>query len=148
MGKKRNNSSEGKRYECVGGKFKDINGTPRNDTFARIYESMLWSEAFQSLTKNQRLLYVYCKAQIMGKRKPKQDYKEYELYQEEECFYFCLHDAINYKLYSYGGKGSFYKDMQALEKAGFIKKVSSGQKSKSKNVYKLVSDWQYKNKNA
>lgn len=130
-----------KRYESKGKTFVDKNGTQRTDTFATIFESMLQSKAFKRLTKNQRLLYVYCKAQILGKRKPKQDFKELELYQEEECFYLHLQAVIDYGLYKRGGAKRFYNDMQALEDNGFIKKVASGKHSKSKNVYKLVDDW-------
>ncbi len=131
-----------KSYESKGKTFVDKNGTKRTDTFATIYESMLQSKAYKKLTKNQRLLYVYCKAQIIGKRKPKQDFKEFDLYQEEECFYLHLQAVIDYGLYKQGGNTQFLNDMKALEKYGFIKKVASGQNSKSKNVYKLIDDWQ------
>ena len=132
---------KGKAYESIGKKFIDKNGTSRTDTFASIYESMLISKAFMSLTKNQRLLYLYCKAQIMGKRKPKEDYKELEMFQDEECFYLHLQAVVDYGLYKKGGANQFYKDMQALEDKGFIKLLASGQHNKSKNVYKLVSKW-------
>ena len=131
-----------KKYESKGSHFVDKNGTKRKETFASIFESMLQSKAFKSLTKNQRLLYVYCKAQILGKRKPKEDYKKLELYQEEECFYLHLQAVIDYGLYKRGGASQFYDDMQALEDKGFIKKLASGQNSKSKNIYKLTGDWQ------
>ena len=49
-----------------------------NDTSANIYESMLNSAAFQDLTKNQRLLYMYMKAQYYGKRKPGKDFPDEE----------------------------------------------------------------------
>ena len=123
------------------GKFIDKNGTYRTDTFFRIYESMLISPAFISLSKNQKLLYMYCKAQVMGKRKPKVDFSDIGEFQGEEYFYLHLQAVVDYGLYKRGGQTQFRRDMQALEDKGFIKKVSSGKYNKSKNIYMLVSDW-------
>lgn len=131
-----------KAYESVGKKFTDKNGTQRTDTFASIFESMLLSKAFTTLTARQKMLYVLCKAQIVGKRKPKEDYKEYDLYQNEECFYLHEQALIDYGLYSKASRRFINPDFKKLEEHGLIKKLASGQKSKSKNVYKLVSDWQ------
>ena len=140
MGRKQT-KHKSKAYESTGEKFIDKNGVSRTDTFASIYESMLVSKAFMSLNKSQRLLYLYCKAQIMGKRKPKEDYKNLDLYQEEECFYLHLQAVIDYGLYSKNGATHFYRDMKVLEDKGFIKQLASGKNSKSKNIYKLVGDW-------
>lgn len=112
-----------------------------NDTSANIYESMLESEAFMDLTKNQRLLYVYCKKQYYGKRKPQRDYPDIEEFKSEECFYFCLSMAERYGLYTRKNKGQFYKDMKALVSHGFIDVVSNGKYTKSKTVYRYSYAW-------
>lgn len=53
-------------------------GRMRADTSANIYESMLTSDAFALLTTKQQILYVFCKAQYYGKRKPEKDFPEVE----------------------------------------------------------------------
>lgn len=131
-----------KKYESIGTTFIDKNGTKRKDTYASIYESMLLSKAFKNLSKNQKLLYVYCKAQITGKRKPRQDYKDVDSFDKDEMFYLSLQMVIDYGLYKKGGQTQFRKDMKALQEKGFIKKEASGRKNKSKNIYKLVDEWQ------
>ena len=134
--------AKGKKYESSGEKYIDKNGTVRTETFAAIYESMLVSKAFINLTARQKMLYVYCKAQIVGKRKPKQDYKDLNLYQQDECFYLSEQMLYDYGLYTEAGRRYISKDFKVLIDKGFIKKLASGQCSKSKNVYMLVSDWQ------
>lgn len=131
-----------KPYESTGKQFVDKNGTHRKDTFATIYESMLLSKAFRTLTARQKSLYLLCKAQIMGKRKPKEDYKEYGLYQEEECFYLRYETLIDYGLYTKASTHYIADDFKALEEHGLVKILVSGGKNSTKNIYKLVSDWQ------
>ena len=111
------------------------------DTSANIYESMLQSKAFMSLTKNQRLLYIYMKAQYYGKRKPGRDYPEVEQFQGDDLFYFNQSLAVKYGLYTRGNHKSFYDDIKALENHGFIKTVSNGKMTKSKSIYKFVGEW-------
>ena len=133
---------QSKRYESAGESYIDHHGKSRKDTFASIYETMLISPAWQKLTYKQRVLYLVCKAQITGKRKPKQDYKEFDLYQQEECFYLNLY-TISKAYHMYREDDSrFYKDMKVLEQYGFIKKLASGRHSQCNNVYMLVSAWQ------
>lgn len=146
MSRKKQTEYKRKAYESTGKKYIDHNGTMRTDTFATIYESMICSAAWRKLTPKQQVLYVICKAQIMGKRKPLQDFSEVGLFQEQECFYLSI-DMIcsEYQMYKRDSKGKcckFYKDMKALEQNGFIEKVASGQNTRSKSVYKLSSKWQ------
>ena len=112
-----------------------------NDTSANIYESMLTSAAFLDLSKNQRLLYMYMKAQYYGKRKPRKDYPDIEEIQGDECFYFNQALAVKYNLYTRSNHQSFYSDIKAIERHGFIKIVSNGRNTKSKSIYKFVGDW-------
>ena len=121
---------------------KDFESTGANyDVSANIYLSMVKSKAWLSLTKNQRLLYVYLKLQYYSqKRKPDKDNKE--------MFYFNQTKWLNeYKLYSEGNKKSFYNDMEQLIIKGFIDCVSSGKTTREKNIYQYSSRWQDYNKN-
>lgn len=122
-----------------GSSFINQRGKSQADTSANIYESMLQSPAFKSLEKRQQILYVYCKAQYYGKRKPSKDYKEQ--FQDDSCFYMNWQKAIDYGLYTEKSHSNFYKDMQALEKKGFIKKLKSGKDHKEKSVYQFVDGW-------
>lgn len=81
------------------------------DTSANIYESMLCSAAYQDLTKNQRLLYVYMKAQYYGKRKPGRDNQDIESLQGDDLFYFNLALAVKYGLYASGSRQQLYADI-------------------------------------
>ena len=102
---------------------------------------MLQSAAFKDLTKNQRLLYVYMKAQYYGKRKPGKDYPNIEQFQGDELFYFNKKLAIQYGLYTDGNHKAFYSDIKAIEQHGFIKTVSSGKHTKSRSIYKFTGEW-------
>ena len=75
---------------------------------------MIKSEAWEALTKNQKLLYVYLNLQYYSqKRKPNKDNKA--------MFYFNQTKWMNeYKLYSIGNKKSYYNDMEQLIIKGFI----------------------------
>ena len=112
-----------------------------NDTSANIYESMLESKAFKDLTKNQRLLYVYMKAQHYGKRKPGKDFPDREDLQEESVFYFNMAVAEKYVLYSRNNHTSFYNDIKALVNHGFIRVVSTGKTVMKKSIYDFCGDW-------
>ena len=98
---------------------------------------MLTSAAFTDLTKNQRLLYIYMKAQYYGKRKPSHDF----IMQSDEVFYFNRAIAIEYHLYSDSNRKSFYDDIKAIEQHGFIRTISNGKAAKQRNIYQFVSDW-------
>ena len=111
------------------------------DVSANIYLSMIKSEAWQALTKNQRLLYLYLKMQYYSqKRKPNKD--------DKSMFYFNQTKWMNeYQLYSVGNKKSFYNDMEQLIIKGFIDCVSSGKTTREKSIYRYSNRWQNYNKN-
>lgn len=116
-----------------------------SDTSANIYESMLTHPTFLSLTKNQRFLYLCCKAQYYGKRKPKKDYPEVVELQADTLFYFSRHDAIKYGITNGNSNAGFYKDLEALEEKGFIEKVINGRATKTKSIYRFSDRWWTKN---
>lgn len=130
-----------KAFESVGEHFLNQKGKSQIDTSANIYESMLQSAAFKSLTTKQQILYVYCKAQYYGKRKPKKDYEKQGLFQGEEYFYFNIQLASDYGLYTMTNHKRLYTDLKALEKAGFIDCLKSGKGHKEKNVYCFSDRW-------
>lgn len=130
-------------FESAGEKFTDqTTGTVRADTSANIYESMLLSSAFQDLKPRQQMLYIVCKSQFYGHRKPSQDFPEMEAVQADTCFYLNLAAVCRYGLYSRNMRGKFYQDMKVLQEHGFIKLVSSGASTKTKSIYRFSSDWQ------
>lgn len=112
-----------------------------NDTSANIYDSMLTSAAFIGLKHRQKVLYMYCKKQYYGTRKPKADYPDIEKVQSDECFYMNLSLAVKYGLYTRNGNKELYADIKALVDAGFIEVVSSGKNTKTKSIYKFSDRW-------
>lgn len=119
----------------------ESDGRP-NDTSANIYESMLESPAFMSLSKNQKLLYCYMKKQYYGARKPGRDYPDLPELQRDDLFYFNMALAVKYGIYSRSNDKQFYRDIAVIEERGFIKTVSSGKATRTKSIYKFTRDWQ------
>lgn len=113
-----------------------------NDTSANIYGSMLLSPAFMDLSKKQKLLYVYMKAQYYGTRKPGKDFPEVEQLQGETLFYFNMALAEKYGIYTRINHKEFYADIKVIEKHGFIETVSNGSSTKSRSIYKFSDHWQ------
>ena len=111
------------------------------DTSANLYNSMLTHPAFIALKTRQKILYVYCKAQYYGKRKPGQDFPAGEAVQSEECFYMNLSLAVSYGLYTRNGNKEFYADMKALCDAGFLEMVTNGRATQSRSIYRFSDKW-------
>lgn len=130
-----------KPFESMGENFLDNTGKKRMDTSAGIYESMLLSEAYKSLTTRQKMLYVYCKAQFWGKRKPGRDYPDNPEVQGDEFFYLNLSLIVNYGLYTRNMGNVFYQDMKVLEQVGFIERVARNKGGKRKAIYKFSDKW-------
>ncbi|WP_022762615.1 hypothetical protein [Butyrivibrio sp. AD3002] len=128
-------------FECLGTKFKGLNGAMMADTSASVFESMLQSDSFKRLTPRQKILYVYLKGQFYGKRKPRMDYPNIEELQSDECFYFNFSVAHQYGLYPPRSSKNFYDDMQALIDAGFIERIVSGKAHRKKSIYRYSDRW-------
>lgn len=120
----------------------DVSGSRKVDTSANIYESMLTSAAFTFLTDRQKMLYVCCKAQYYGKRKPERDYPDVEQLQGEDLFYLNWAAVQRYGLYKPSMHPNFYRDMKALCDIGFIEKVASGAGQRRKSIYRFSDGWQ------
>lgn len=138
MARKKKPTYKPRSFESKGERYINAKGKSAADTSANIYESMLLSPAFTELKPRLKILYVYCKAQYYGKRKPSKDNDRYD----SDTFYFNWGKALDYGLYPKSAASNFYKDMQELEKAGFIKKIFSGKAHKEKNVYQYSNEWQ------
>lgn len=119
-----------------------------SDVSANIYMSMIMSEKWNNLTKNQRLLYLYCKAQLYAeKRKPTPIANSNVENDNDNRLYFTMNKSKwcdTYKLYANGSDNMFYKDMNALVKNGFVELVESGKHTRTRSIYKLSSKWQDK----
>lgn len=115
----------------------------KNDIFASIYLSMIKSDKWKNLSKNQQLLYVYCKFQYYGEKNcPKPMVKK--LTEEEYALCFTMNKSKwckAYNLYKEGNQAMFYKDMDALISNGFIELVECGKTSRTKNIYKFSNKW-------
>lgn len=112
------------------------------DTTASLYNSMLTHPAFTTLKTRQKILYVYIKLQLFGKRKPRHDYPDIEEVSSDLCFYLNHAAVVEYGLYTEKNHKDFYQDMQELEEHGFIEKISSGRAQRKKSIYKFSSKWQ------
>lgn len=132
-----------KPFESKGEKYLDEKGIMRSDTSANIYESMLASSVFRDLKPKQKVLYLYCKAQYYGKRKPAKDFPNNADYAKDEVIYMNWNIARRNKLYSDTDSSTFYKDMKALIDHGFLEKLKSGKAHKEKNIYLLSNKWQH-----
>lgn len=116
-----------------------------SDTSANIYMSMLMSESWRKLTKNQRLLYLYCKAQYYAeKRKPKPKVKQLTPDELALCFTMNKNKYINlYGLYTENNHKMFKKDIQALIDNGFILEIENGKYTRTSNIYMFSSNWHH-----
>lgn len=114
-----------------------------SDISSNIYMSMLISENWQKLTKNQQILYVYCKAQYYAeKKKPKPKIAQLSDEDLAQCFTMNKSKWCNlYHIYKNGNQNGFIKDMKSLIDYGFIEIVENGKNTRTKSIYKLSSKW-------
>ena len=123
-------------------RYSDRFGNRRKDSFCMVFDSLLQSPAYIDLKPVQKNLYLLCASRLYGHRKPGSDHEEEEL-QGSDKFYLNwkeVHGAFG--MYSDNNHSRFYKDMQALEEHGFIKKISSGKYHHAKSVYQYDFRWQ------
>lgn len=106
--------------------------------YATFWSSMAESAQFNSLTKNQRLLYLYCKLQLVYQNRTRDETEMFG----DTFFTFERDKWLNkYKLYTVQNQNQFYKDIKALIDKGFIKLVASGKKNHTKNIYDFSEKW-------
>ena len=121
------------------------------EKFIPLVPSMQKSDAFRSLTVNQRDLLYLCwtlgdpRRRGKNARLPCNDFPGVDNFKHENVFYMCLKTAVADGIYAPTNK-RYYEDMKALVQYGFIECLSKG-KTGSMSVYKLASKWQqYKRK--
>ena len=116
------------------GKYKPKPFESKGDNLsANIYASMMQSRAWENLTNNARVVYVYMKLQYYG-QKPIQGHPPHHFYMNQATL------QKTYKLYT--NMKQFRKDRQMLIDNGFIEVVESGRFTRTKNIYKLSDKWQ------
>lgn len=133
-----------KNFESLknGESFEGSQGKNTPDVFSRIYQSMLESDAFMDLTHKQQVLYLFCKLQFYGKRKPERDYPEYPELKGEDKFYFnWALVSDKYRLYPKSSNKNFSVDMHELIDHGFIELIACGKATRTKNIYKYSDRW-------
>lgn len=111
----------------------------KNDTYIRVFFSMMHSPAFTKLTEKQKVLYFYCKEKFVGYRKPGADYPDMPSLQSDDLFYLTFADVKGI-LYKSTSQKNFRLDMNALVKFGFIEIVAAG-KGGRKTIYRYSSNW-------
>lgn len=130
-----------KAFESLGDTYTDATGHKRKDTSANIYESMLTSDAWKDLTMRQRVLYVACKGQYYGKKKPGKDFPDMEQVQSDECFYMNAAAVERYGIYTKNMHREFYGDLKALCEHGFMSCLANGRATKSRSIYRFSAAW-------
>lgn len=116
-----------------------------NDTSANIYMSMLMSKAWQQLSKNAQVLYLYCKAQYYAeKQKPKPIVRQLSETEQKMCFTMNRSKWLNLYCIYKSDNGQFNKDMKQLIDNGFVKIVELGSTTRTKNIYMFSDEWQNK----
>ena len=106
-----------------------------NEKFTPIYDSMLYSTAFKSLTNRQKLLLVYMNSKYGGanaKNHPENNPK---------AFYFNRH-IYKDELLLYTNDSHFARDRDALIEKGFIICLDCGVNTRTKAVYRYSDMWQ------
>lgn len=100
---------------------------------AVIYASMIQSPAWEHLSNNARVLYLYMKLQYYGAKNIPDH--------SEDCFYF--NTALIQKTYKlYTNMRQFRKDRDQLVDYGFIKILESGKNTRTKAIYQFSDEWQ------
>lgn len=103
------------------------------DVSASIYCSMIQSKAWENLTNNARVLYLYMKLQYYGQKAIPD--------REQEYFYFNKGMwKTTYKLYT--NQNQFYKDRNLLIENGFIEIEQNGKNTRTKTIYRFSDKWQ------
>lgn len=116
-----------------------------SDVSANIYKSMIMSDAWNDLTKNQRLLYVYCKSCYYGQKDPykKNLFKDMgmDIPNDVQPFFSLTEGSIKNYWKLYTNVNSFYSDRDALITHGFIRVVADGHSMRKANIYQFSSKW-------
>ena len=141
MGKEKTRATvNANEWETLGPTF-TVNGQKRRDSFCRVFDSLLLSDAFKDLSPRQKVLLISMTSQRFGHRKPERVYPDNPSVHGEAFFFFSWRDAQLYGLYPASCSSAFYKDMNVLIEHGFIKKTVSGKATHTRNILEFIPDW-------
>lgn len=108
----------------------------QNEVSANLYEGMLTSEIYYTMTDKQKILLLYMKLQMYAERKK-------PIPDDKSTFTFPRNKWLEkYHIYS-SDNSSFYRDRDVLLERGFIELVRSGKNTRTKNIYRYSDKWKY-----
>lgn len=122
-------------------KYRDVFASVgNNDYFGTIYDGMLQSKAYKSLSIGAKQFYTYCRVQSQsthGKRCLYMHGKEFnDTYSENDFVFPASHLAL------YGlDRSNAFKYFKELEQAGFIDKKEKNKHIQKVNVYSFSNRW-------
>lgn len=126
----------------VGARFETEQGKTLPNTYTALFLTMLMSPAFRDLSDKNKILYLYCKAQYYGVRKPKQDFPDNPDMQGDDLFYFSRQTAVDFGWCKKNDTKPLYQGLNILVEHGFIEKVVSGKANHRKSIYRYSDRWQ------
>lgn len=105
------------------------------------------NKAFKLLSGNQKNLILFF-WEIVGanhtgkptRHLPREDFPGYGPYAPDSVFYMSRSIAVKEELYDRDNR-RYYDDMKALERHGFIKRISRGGIGHA-SIYKVLPDWE------
>lgn len=108
--------------------------------FIQLFDDLLDSKAFHSLSARQKILYVYCLRESHGTAM--RDNAPEGGQGDERLFYMNRGLRVKvHELYSESDTRGFERDMGALVSVGLVDCVSSGYAAREKSVYRLSARW-------
>lgn len=130
----------GKRNNKFKPDYNACTGKQEHENYGTIYESMLKSKQFQSLSNPAKLLYIYCRTQQRTKsgRACLFNHSEEEGHAyPESCFVFPAKQQEEYGL-TRTNTSRYFKEL--MDK-GFIRLYEGNKHRKKVNVYQFSSKW-------
>lgn len=115
-------------------------GNGPNDRFGTVFDGMVTSEKFQSLSLGARYFYILCRVQSQSKHGKACLYKHREEYGRtygDKCFVF---PASHQRMYGVD-KGNSSRYLSELTKAGFIECIENNSHMRKVNVYAFSDKW-------
>lgn len=112
-----------------------------NDRFGRVYVSLLKSQQYIKLSNAEARLLIACITQRQAGQQALYKFNEAEGtdYRAEEGYFVFPSEHLK----KYGvDRSNAAKRFEALEQAGFIKRIESNKHRCKMNVYRLSADWQ------
>lgn len=121
--------------------------------FVRLYDDLLFSVAFNSLTPGARTLYMFFLYARYHQTSEEKAYLAQKYGNTDHTYLFFnesrwqdtpnhKRDSMHYCIYPVGGGRQFRRDKNALIDKGFLEVIEQNSHRMAKNVYRLSSKWQ------